>query len=90
MKNSKRFLLIFSLFFIFPLAAENSLPRGFKDIQLGMNVDEAKEFSTLEELKKKELIEKFERNAEEKKETLYIKVTERPNRDKKEIDINAL
>jgi hypothetical protein len=43
MKNSKRFLLIFSLFFIFPLAAENSLPRGFKDIQLGMNVDEAKE-----------------------------------------------
>ena len=53
-------------------------------------LDEAKEFSTLEELKKKELIEKFERNAEEKKETLYIKVTERPNRDKKEIDINAL
>lgn len=53
-------------------------------------LDEAKEFATLEEIEKQKLIEKFENNANNKKEILYVHVAEQCNKQKKNIDINAL
>ena len=53
-------------------------------------IDEAKEFASLEEIEKKKLIEKFENNELNKKETLYVHVSEQRDNKKKQIDINAL
>ena len=53
-------------------------------------IDEAKEFITLEELEKKKLIEKFENNEKEKKETKIVHVVEQQNKQRKNIDINML
>ena len=53
-------------------------------------LEEAKEFVTLEQLEKDKLIQKFERNAAEIKETKIIHVQEQHINRKKQIDINAL
>ena len=53
-------------------------------------LEEAKEFATLEKIEQDKLIQKFEENALEKKETKYIHVAEQRNKQKKNIDINAL
>lgn len=53
-------------------------------------LEEAKEFITLEQLEKNKLIQKFERNAAEIKETKIIHVQEQHINRKKQIDINAL
>lgn len=54
-------------------------------------LEEAKNFVTLEKIEQDKLIKKFEENSLEKKETKYIYITEqRNNKQKKNIDINAL
>jgi hypothetical protein len=53
-------------------------------------IDEAKEFTTLEELEKKKLIEKFENNAKEHKETKIVYIAEQRVKQRKNIDINSL
>ena len=53
-------------------------------------IDEAKEFATLEELEKKKLIEKFENNAKEHKETKIVYIAEQRVKQRKNIDINSL
>lgn len=53
-------------------------------------INEAKEFSTLEQLEKDKLIKKFEANAATQKETLVIHVVEQQNKQRKNIDINML
>ena len=53
-------------------------------------LEEAKEFATLEKIEQDKLIQKFEENALEKKETKYIHVAEQRSKQKKNIDINAL
>ena len=53
-------------------------------------LEEAKEFATLEKIEQDKLIQKFEENALEKKETKYIHVAEQRTKQKKNIDINAL
>ena len=54
-------------------------------------LEEAKSFVTLEKIEQDKLIKKFEENSLEKKEIKYIYITEqRNNKQKKNIDINAL
>ena len=54
-------------------------------------LDEAKEFVTLEKIEQNRLIEKFENNAIEQKETKIIHVAEQHNnKQRKNIDINML
>lgn len=53
-------------------------------------LDEAKEFITLEKIEQNKLIQKFQVNAIEKKETLVVHVQEKEKRNKKNIDINSL
>ena len=43
MKKSIRFLTALSALLIFPLFAKEPIPNGFKDLKLGMSVDEAKD-----------------------------------------------
>ena len=53
-------------------------------------LEEAKEFATLEKIEQDKLIQKFEENALEKKETIIVHVIERNNKQRKNIDINTL
>lgn len=53
-------------------------------------LEEAKEFATLEKIEQDKLIQKFEENNLEKKEIKYIHIAEQRNKQKKNIDINAL
>ena len=53
-------------------------------------LEEAKEFVTLEKIEKDKLIQKFQDNEKNKKQTIYRHVVEFNNKNKKEIDINIL
>ena len=54
-------------------------------------LDEAKDFITLEKIEQDKLIQKFENNAIEQKETKIIHITEQHNnKQRKDIDINML
>lgn len=54
-------------------------------------IEEAKEFATLEKIEQDKLIQKFEENALEQKETKYIHVAEQPIiKQRKDINIDML
>lgn len=53
-------------------------------------LDEAKNFASLEEIEKNNLIQKFQENELNKKETIYRQIVEFNNKNKKQIDINSL
>lgn len=53
-------------------------------------LDEAKNFASLEEIERNNLIQKFQENELNKKETIYRQIVEFNNKNKKQIDINSL
>lgn len=54
-------------------------------------LDEAKNFASLEEIERNNLIQKFQENELNKKETIYRQIVEfNNNKNKKQIDINSL
>jgi len=53
-------------------------------------LDEAKNFASLEEIERNNLIKKFQENELNKKETIYRQIVEFNNKNKKQIDINSL
>lgn len=54
-------------------------------------LDEAKNFASLEEIERNNLIKKFQENELNKKETIYRQIVEfNNNKNKKQIDINSL